>query len=274
MLNVPVTEFINACNEDRIVTPAQTFTFHRTGKSVETLTVGTDLRVVIYDKRKELKKLLKSDPVKVALMLDNVLGADFFETDTPLTRVEFQLHRRVLKDFGINSVQDLLEHESSIALYCSRRYFRILAEPKKRGHSSKQVTSDLWLQVQSRFLEVFPGVQGERQEVKRNKNNHVRCSAEHLHSQVCGCLATSAVLELGTGADILTVLRYALERVGYGVQKFYSRYVERASELYSRVFGAGVEAVSGCCLSAETIRAELDNWFQTIRKQVQLELDF
>jgi hypothetical protein len=78
MLNISATEFINACNEDRIVPSAQTFTFHRTGKSIETLSVGTDLRVVIYDKRKELKKLLKSDTVKVALMLDNVLGADFF----------------------------------------------------------------------------------------------------------------------------------------------------------------------------------------------------
>jgi hypothetical protein len=274
MLNVSVTEFVNACNEDRIVTPAQTFTFHRTGKSVETLSVGTDLRVVIYDKRKELKKLLKSDPVKVALMLDNVLGADFFETDTPLTRVEFQLHRRVLKDFGINSVQDLLEHETSIALYCSRRYFRILQEPKKRGHSSEQVTSEIWLQVQSRFLEVFPGVDGHRQEIKRITNNQVRCSAEHLHLQACGCLATSAVLELGAGADILTVLRYVLGRVCNGAQIFYSRYLERAAELSAQVFGAGVETVYDKGISGATVQAVRDDWLQKFRKQVQLELDF
>jgi hypothetical protein len=272
MLNVPVTEFIRAFNEERVVTPAQTYRFIRTGKSEESVSVGSELRVSIYDKRKELKTQLISNPVKVALMLDNVLGNDFFETDTPLTRIEFQLHRSVLRDFGINSVQDLLEHETAIARYCSNRYFRILKEPKKRGHTSKQVTSEIWLQVQSRFLEVFPGVEGHREEIKRNKNNQVCCSAERLHLQVYGCLATSAVLELGSGVDILTVIRYALERVCNGAQRFYSRYLERAAELSAQVFGAGVNLVLGS-ISGKDVENELDSWYQKIRKQVQLELD-
>jgi hypothetical protein len=271
MVNIPVTEFLRAFYEDRIVTPAQTFTFHRTGKSEESVSVGNELRVSIYDKRKELKKQLKSDPVKVALMLDNVLGADFFETDIPLTRIEFQLHRSVLRDFGINSVEDLLAHELAIARYCSGNYFRILRERKKRGHSSEQATSEIWLQVQTRFLEVFPGVEGHRHEVKREKDKQVRCSADHLTSQLIGCGATAAVLQLGSNAGILDVLRFVVERVGSGVLKLYNRYKERARELVSRVYGVGV-SIEGSGISMEAVRAELNNWFNSIRQQVQMEL--
>jgi hypothetical protein len=274
MVKIPVSEFIKAHYEQRVVTPAQLCTIHSSGKRAESMSVGSELRVSIYDKRKELKKQLKSDPVKVALMLENVLGKDFFETDTPLTRVEFQLHRSVLRDFGINSVQDLLEHETAIARYCSNKYFRILAEPKKQGHTSEQKTSEIWLQVQSQFLSVFSDAEGHRQEIKRDTKRPVRCSADHLTAQLLGCGATAAVLQLGHNADFITVLQYILESVGNGAVKMFNRYKERSKELASRVYGAGLETFDGCCASFETVRAEINKWLDSIKPTVQLELEF
>jgi hypothetical protein len=239
------------------------------------MSFGSGLRVSIYDKRKELQKQLKSDPVKVALMLDNVLGNDFFETETPLTRVEFQLHRKVLRDFNIDSVQDLLEHETSLAIFCTKKWFRILSEPKKTGHTSEQSTAEFWLQVQAEFMNVFCGAEGHRHEIKRDKKDVVRCSAGHLTAQLLGCGATAAVLTLGHKAGFMDVLRYILDSIGSGAVKMFNRYKERATELASQVFGADVETPQNCCgASLETVRAEINQWFDSIRKQVQLELDF
>jgi hypothetical protein len=126
--------------------------------------------------------------------------------------------------------------------------------------------------VQLQFLNVFSGADGHRQEIKRDTNKPVRCSAGHLTAQLLGCGAIAAVLELGYSADFPSVLRYIFESVGNGAVKMYNRYKERAKELASSVYGAGLETIDGCCGSFETVRAELDHWFDSIRQQVQLEL--
>jgi hypothetical protein len=272
LTETPIQTFVSAYMDDKVVCPAQTLDLRgRVGK-YETLTLGGDLQVCIYDKRRELEKQLKSDPLKVALMLGNVLGTDFFEKTSPLTRIEFRFRRAVLKDFGINSVQDLLEKETSLALYCCRKWFRILKDPKKEGHSSRQETAPYWKEIQGFFLLAFPGVEGHREEAVRTCKTEIRTTAPLLHAQAGGCKASAAVLELGAGADFVTFLRYLLEKTGQYAGKIYERYLERAAEFSARVFGAASE-VYGCCTSSlEVVREEIENWFSKYKRDVQLNL--
>ncbi|MGL4941631.1 MAG: hypothetical protein ACRC46_00385 [Thermoguttaceae bacterium] len=58
----------------------------------------------------------------------------------------------------------------------------------------------MWREVQERFREYFPGVDGVRREIVPRRKVALSCSAEHLFKQASGCLA-SALAILGIEGD-------------------------------------------------------------------------
>jgi hypothetical protein len=274
MINRPIKEFADAYFESRVVCTAQHFDLHGSSDNPESLTIGNDVQVCIYDKRRELEKAMVKDPIKCALMLETCLGSDFFETETPLTRVEFRLRRSILKDMGVNSVQDLLEKETSITKWLTERWFRIITVPKLRGHTSKQTTSELWGEVQAAFAVTFPGSQGHNHEMTIDRSHELRCPVKHLHAQSSGCFATAAAYELGQEASLLDVLRYTMSNIGNDIEKIYRRYQERVLAIGSRAFGIAKETAACGKLTYQTVNRELDDWFERIRRTVQLNLQF
>jgi hypothetical protein len=110
----------------------------------------------------------------------------------------------------INTVDDLLCKESGLARLCSHRWFRLLSEPKKRGHSNEQKINKLWQEVQSQFEKYFPGVDGHREEVTRSKVKILKCSVESLEKQAVGCLKTAAALRFGSDNVLSETEKYVL----------------------------------------------------------------
>ena len=233
MIYRPVDEFMRAIYERRIVCTARKW--HIDGEGFngypQTFRLGGNIQVCLYDKRAEMFAMMKKNPVKFSLMVQECFGEEWLTQEIPTTRIEFRLRREFLKDVGIDSMDDLLEKEAGLAYYCCHSWFRILAEPKKKGHTHEQETSELWREVQDAFEKWFPGVDGHREDVKRNKNKVLRCSEEHLIKQACGCLATAASMSLGVADSAGESLVYALGKIREQASQIFVRSVERAREL-------------------------------------------
>jgi hypothetical protein len=194
-----VIEFMRAIQSNKYVCSARSYSTNGKGQVVDTIILGQALQICIYDKRKELFDHVQSEPYKFALMVRCCFGVEWLEQEIPVTRIEFRVRRSILKILKINTIDDLLYHESGLSRYCCHTWFRLLSEPKKIGHTHEQKTSRLWKEVQLQFAKYFPGVEGHNIEVKGfNRTKIISCSAEALEKQAIGCLKTAAALRLGT----------------------------------------------------------------------------
>jgi hypothetical protein len=188
MVKTPVREFINAILSQKYVCTAQNFRLYGKGQSnIQTFSLGTDLEICIYDKREEL--LSGGEPTKLYLMVKYCLGREWLENNEPCTRIEFRVRRDVLKDFDINDTDDLLEKEAAFVDYLTSRWFRILKENRKRGHTHEQETSELWKKVCSEFKRWYPGRDGHNVKVER-KYRRIAGDNDALLLQAAGCIAS------------------------------------------------------------------------------------
>jgi hypothetical protein len=210
MVNHEVTKFINSIQSGQYVCPAQSYSFYGKGENIDTITLGKELQICIYDKRKELFNHVQSDPFKFALMVRFCFGTEWLEQEIPVTRIEFRIKRKILKSMKIDTIDDLLHKESGLARLCCYRWFRLLSERKKRGHSNEQKVSKLWREVQLQFEKYFPGVDGHRVDVTRSKVKILKCSVESLEKQAVGCLKTAAALRLGSDNVLSETEKYIL----------------------------------------------------------------
>jgi hypothetical protein len=226
MLNYSMRLVSSAFVENRIVCRARDARYYSSGIGYDfnSFSFGTDLKIRIYDKLLELKKIMLSDPLKFALMIKFCVGGCFFSPEFELMRVEFSLNRSVLKDFGINSVLELHQNENSLVRYCTESWFRVLKEQKNNsGHSATQEVAEWWQQVQSEFSRWFPGNCG--QDLVRNTSRNLEvlnCTPDHLDTQAVGCLASSFAL------------RFGLKRSGEFYDLFVSWFQDNFGEVYKR----------------------------------------
>ncbi|MDR2344688.1 MAG: hypothetical protein LBE18_01340 [Planctomycetaceae bacterium] len=196
MVNRRVSDFINSILQQRYVCNAKRASFHGSGVfNLQTFTLGTDLQLCIYDKREEL--FSGGQPEKLYLMVKYCFGKDWLLSDIPCTRIEFRLRRDILKDFDINTCDDLFDKENSLVEYLTTRWFRLLQEDRKKTHTSRQASSEIWREVSNEFLKWFPGREGHRKQVKRNYRR-VSSANDMLLLQAAGCLASF----IGKNVDI------------------------------------------------------------------------
>jgi hypothetical protein len=168
-------------------------------------------------------------------MIKFCVGQDFFDSCKELMRVEFSLCRDVLKDFGIHSVENLLECENSLVRYLCEKWFRVLSLPKdNNGHTSHQVFADWWFIVRDEFLKWFPGVEGhgatELVRLSSRQIDSLCCSPDHLDKQAIGCLATSFTMRFGVRASS-DFYDLAVRWFQDNFPKIYERYRERCEIL-------------------------------------------
>jgi len=148
MIHRKTSELLRPIANGQMVTKVIKWSNHGKGNNAETFKIGGDIEICIYDKAAELLKSIVSDPIKYGLMTMICLGQDWCPNAKPATRVEFRLHRDALKDKGINTMQDLQEIEPAMVEWLTTKWFRILAEPKVRGHENKQAVHPIWQEVQ------------------------------------------------------------------------------------------------------------------------------
>jgi hypothetical protein len=171
-------------------------------QAVETITYGSKagksgrIELCIYDKMRELRHCMTSDPVKFELVLRYCLGDWFFNSEVQATRVEFRLWREVLREIGINTVADLQNRENDLVRWLTYDWFRILASPKVRGHENTATIHPLWQKVRDSFFYWFPGADDSRP-ILFDRKRSISCNPELLERQAMGCLSKAFAYRYG-----------------------------------------------------------------------------
>ncbi len=103
-----------------------------------------DILLRIYDKVLELKKNKSKQGLFAALWNQSEFD------NTPITRIEFQLRRQVLKQMSINSLADLETKKCGLWSYCSKEWARLsLFDIDRRNrHQDRAVIHPFWEYVQ------------------------------------------------------------------------------------------------------------------------------
>lgn len=125
---------------ERLVGRSRETSQHLTGDQLETFYVGSragQIKARIYDKAKEVR----AEGTKLWFL--EVWGLDALRD---VWRVEFQVRRPVLKQFGIDTFDDLLGHLGNLWHYLTSEWLTF-REPDN-ANTSRRSVSDWWHEVQ------------------------------------------------------------------------------------------------------------------------------
>lgn len=135
---------------------------------VETLYIGKKPFLMrLYDKKLELKKSKKLE------MMYEYFTLNGFDTQNSIYNLEFELHRDKLKEFKINTIDEVLEVAQDIFMYCID-FFRLIeldsivdntinAKNKNRAKTHK-----LWNYLSTSYkLDTFLSINAPLQRIKR-----------------------------------------------------------------------------------------------------------
>jgi hypothetical protein len=191
IFDVPVTDIICLFEEGHVVTKLRKGSINfKNGLCLrkETLTLGSvsKVEVCIYDKGKELRAK-KKNIVKEADFIAHCVGDEWINSGRPITRVEFRFGRDALKALGVNTVKDLQERERAIFDLVTLDWFRILKDPKVRGHENTAALHPIWERVRMLFNTYFSGAEVET--VVWQRKDKLSCDHVALEKQALGCLA-------------------------------------------------------------------------------------
>ncbi len=175
------------------------------------VSIGTDIKLRVYDKRYELR----TDPLKWGVFADKYDGIPEI-----LTRVEFQLRRNALKEFKTGDIERIEGVESYLTVrdqlwrYLTEDWFRLTADKvdKDNNHQSRAATWLFWEAVQNAVSKVVEYVQ--------RVGRKIQIDPEHLFKMGMGCICKAAVMEKGNAYldEPRDVLQYFREKMrGYGL---------------------------------------------------------
>jgi len=219
MIDVAVSAFTKLYLADHDVTKSRGFVINgkkrRWGKDIETFTTGSleRIQLIIYNKRREMEKKKNKDTAAKYAMTRANIGEEWYESDRPITRIEYRMGRDVLRELGINSLEDLRKSERAIVQYLTHDWFRLLKDEKVRGTENDAPIHPLWERVQSLFFQHFSCADVERVEWKE-KIISVDCEA--LDKQGAGCFDSSSIPRFGeqkSVADLRQRLHWQVDRV-------------------------------------------------------------
>jgi hypothetical protein len=188
------------------VVPDESFVPIFNGMRLETLTVGSDLQVIMYDKIAELKR----DKIKEALFRE-IWGPGV----EVVTRVEFKMKRDFLEECGVRSVADYLGHRQNIMAYLARHWFRITEDIVEKNHTIRARMWGVWSEIVE-ALEVQFGK--PREQIVRVHSQTI--DTDQMDKQILGCLATVVAWKAGrdlTEAEAAETLSGEVMRLFSGV---------------------------------------------------------
>ena len=167
---------------------------------LETYYVGdvkSPIKLRMYNKGKEVKK----EGTKLwFLELWNL------ETAENVWRVEYQLRRPALKQFGINSLEDLKEKQSGVWHYLTTKWFSLRLPDNEK--TERRTIQPFWRAVQECFKQNTNEIS-----VKRNYRQTGTAPVDWYLSHIDGCLSSLAArLGLRKRDDALKELQLLLNK--------------------------------------------------------------
>ncbi len=155
LADVSVEEFCTPFSQNWVVSRARQRDLYESGVFISSHKVGrrptgfaigkTPLRLRVYDKLLEVSK----SPEKLPLLATKRWGY------LPMcaTRVEYQISRAKLKQFGVDTVEDWIEKRLAIVGKLTLEWFRLTDGPVDQKHANRSPVLPLWLKAREAFFE-------------------------------------------------------------------------------------------------------------------------
>ncbi len=161
---------------------ARNFGLRGSGINYNSMDIGLGGRIAFrsYDKRNELK----NNPAKESFF-NEIWELD--DEKTPVTRVEFEIKKKALKEFKIETYKDLLEKLPGLWDYLTNKWFRLAEKPVNRTHQQEAKISSFWKIIQKVKWS------GIKQKLKRIRKP--RRSIDMLLDQAAGIALSVGVIE-------------------------------------------------------------------------------
>lgn len=156
------------------------------GRQFTGITIGRGKSILcrIYDKTKEIQKSGKE-------WFKDIWHKNDWNVTKPVWRVEFQLRRKVLKEFAINSVEDTFQKLESLWKYLTTQWLQI-RKPLKNEKVTNWLVTKKWKVIQSAIDYDAPVL--IRQKIKQG-------NLEKLKAQAGGLLISIGAAEYADKID-------------------------------------------------------------------------
>jgi hypothetical protein len=210
---IEASEFTRAFREGRVICRAQKWSdhgmipcdFYGCGRKETGLSLGTVIRLRAYDKVAEVR----NNPTKKAILETHRWGGK----PEIASRVEFQIRREALKEFGVDTVEDWEKEKASILRYLCEDWFRLTEYEVDRTNTTRGSVSEVWRHVTDRFMLWCRADENTRKAERETPQSVVEPDA--LVKQARGCL-TTAVAALGLLLPSAAQCRSAVEALLFG----------------------------------------------------------
>jgi hypothetical protein len=188
------------------------------GRSFTGLTIGRGKSILcrIYDKTREIQKSGKD-------WFKDIWQKNEWNEESPVWRVEFQLRRNVLKEFGINSVEDTFSSIDSLWKYLTTQWLQI-KNPDKNQKVTYWKNKKKWQIIQSAVDYDVPVI--ARSKVKKG-------NLKKLMDQVGGLLISISAAEheeMDIDDTVLYCKEYLLDKLKMKRKRFDLEVIKRKSE--------------------------------------------
>jgi hypothetical protein len=141
--------------------------------------MGGRIALRIYNKSQELKKdKAKQDFFHQIWEIDN--------PKTPVTRTEFEVKKKALKEFGIETYQHFLQKLPGLWQYLTEKWFRLADKPVNRTHQSEAKISEWW--------KIIQGIKWAGKTEKLKRIRYPRRSIDMLLQQSAGIALSIGVI--------------------------------------------------------------------------------
>ena len=150
------------------------------GDLLETFYVGqksSNIQLRLYDKGKEIKK--KGTEERWLLIW-------FVDDPKDVWRIEFQIRRKILNEYHIDSINDLRNKKADLWKYATGEWFSLRCIDDE--NQARRTIHPLWEKVQS-CIEYFGSVEGTKREYEKKKATSIRWHVLRISNLLIVCAA-------------------------------------------------------------------------------------
>lgn len=192
---VDVSQFVRLVQDGQSVGRPREKKYYQSGERWTGVTVGHgDVFVRVYDKAFEVQTA-RPDRGKQEILEAYRWGGP----QEQAVRVEFQLRREALREFGISSVSDYFRLRAPLLNYLTSGWFRLVASvpDRENNNTTRAEVHPLWTSV----CEAFQAWAGATTEVARRAGRRLFRDPIRLLKQSVGCMM-AAVSDLVDGREM------------------------------------------------------------------------
>jgi len=210
-VGVSVAELVGPFRLQSFITRAKNrveYGIHSKGLQETGFTIGAGIKCRVYDKLLEVKH---NEAKLAALKVTRWAG----QVPEKSTRVEFQLTREDIKEFGVESVQDWIAKREGVVRYLCEEWLRFVDGPVDRTNTTRAKTLPLWKLIGESFA---AWASSKVKSVSRKIVRKTIDTAQRTFNWMGGALSEFAMVH-GTTTDVSEVMGYMLERVEFFVKR-------------------------------------------------------